>query len=431
MPAEPGAMDRVGDSGRHYGLDWLRIAAFGLLILYHIGMVFAPWHWVIDTAKSYPALIPPMAAVTPWRLALLFAVSGYASQKLFARSAGPRAFARSRNLRLLMPLAFGMAVLVPVEMYVQVAERGYPHGYWTFWTRHYWRVGEFYDRTFPSWEHLWFVVYLWAYTMVATALAVAGRLPGKAFAHWLGEGPRLLWTPIAAMGAMRLSILFVLPEQQGLFTDWPGHVVYFPMFLFGFTLAAHPALWEAIGRLWRLALIVAALAGAVVIAVEMRYQAEAVPPHLVMIADRFSRVAMGWAMTLALFHLADRYGNRDHKWRATLGEAVFPFYLIHHMAIVLIAWHTLTLRLNPWTEFAILLGGTALACAAFYLVGRSVPWLRPLIGLRSRNEGGTGPLPHGSLQSITLRGYPYPATHQDTQVGGRAGERAGAAPNVL
>ncbi|PCD04530.1 hypothetical protein COC42_09815 [Sphingomonas spermidinifaciens] len=63
-------------SGRHYGLDWLRIAAFGLLILYHIGMVFAPWHWVIDTDRSYPELIPPMALLTPWRLSLLFAVSG-------------------------------------------------------------------------------------------------------------------------------------------------------------------------------------------------------------------------------------------------------------------------------------------------------------------------------------------------------------------
>lgn len=27
---------------RHYGMDWLRIGAFALLILYHIGMYFVP-----------------------------------------------------------------------------------------------------------------------------------------------------------------------------------------------------------------------------------------------------------------------------------------------------------------------------------------------------------------------------------------------------
>ncbi|WP_315762001.1 acyltransferase family protein [Sphingomonas sp. Y38-1Y] len=370
-------------AGRHYGLDWLRIAAFALLILYHIGMVFAPWHWVIDTQRSYPELIPPMALLTPWRLSLLFAVSGYASRMLFVRSVSDTAFARSRNLRLLVPLAFGMVVLVPIEMYIQVATRGYPHGYWTFWTRDYWRIGQFYGREFPSWEHLWFVVYLWAYTMVTIALSRLGRLPGVRVATWLGEELRLLWAPILLMGFFRLGMLFVIPEKQGLFTDWPGHVVYYPMFLFGFTLAAQPRLWDAIERHWKLAALASALSGAIIVAAEMTWQGDAVPPHWAMAALRGADVAMGWTMTLVLFRLAERFWNRDHRWRRTLGEAVFPFYLIHHAAIVFFAWETLPLGLDPWIEFAILLGATAATCAIFYLVGSRIRWLRPLIGLRA------------------------------------------------
>ncbi|WP_052134192.1 acyltransferase family protein [Sphingomonas sp. 37zxx] len=376
---------------RHYGLDWLRIAAFALLILYHIGMVFAPWHWVIDTQRSYPALIAPMAALTPWRLALLFAVSGYASRMLLLRSDSARAFVRSRNWRLLLPLAFGMVMLVPIEMWVQIVDHGYPGSYWHFWTRDYWRVGSFWGELFPSWEHLWFVVYLWAYTMVAVAMGALGRVPGPRLVGWLLHGGRLLWVPIAVMGIVRLALLFTVPEQQGLFTDWPGHATFFPSFLFGFTLAAQPALWAGVDRLWKPALAIAVAAGAVVVATELRYQGEAVPPHLVMMADRFARVAMGWAMILALFHLADRYWNRDHRWRKRLGEAVFPFYLIHHTAIVLIAWETLGWGLSPWAEFALLLGGTVAACVGFYLVGRRVRWLRPIIGLASSSperEGG-------------------------------------------
>jgi hypothetical protein len=34
-----------------FDLDWLRIGAFALLILYHIGMVFVPWDYHIKTAQ--------------------------------------------------------------------------------------------------------------------------------------------------------------------------------------------------------------------------------------------------------------------------------------------------------------------------------------------------------------------------------------------
>ncbi len=31
-------------------MDWLRIGAFALLIVYHIGMVFVPWNYHVKTA---------------------------------------------------------------------------------------------------------------------------------------------------------------------------------------------------------------------------------------------------------------------------------------------------------------------------------------------------------------------------------------------
>ncbi len=43
------------DGGRHYGMDWLRIGAFQLLILYHVGMAFGPWDYQVKAAN------PPVA----------------------------------------------------------------------------------------------------------------------------------------------------------------------------------------------------------------------------------------------------------------------------------------------------------------------------------------------------------------------------------
>lgn len=384
----PGATLGHSRTQRHYGMDWLRIAAFALLIVYHVAMVFAPWAWVIHTPRNYPALIAPMALLTPWRLPLLFAVSGYASRKLFDRSGGARPFARSRAARLLVPLAFGMAAIVPIEMWVRVLETGYPHGYLHFWAMDYWRIGDFYGREFPSWEHLWFVAYLAAYTLLLAGviawrgMTVFGLLDRAT--DWLTHGTRLLWAPIAALATLRLALLFVVSEHQGLLSDWGGHSQYIPVFLFGFALAGAPQLWTAIARIWKPASAIAALAGAIVIAIELAWPGTAIPPHAFMALDRAARTAMAWSMILVLFHVAETWWNRDHAWRKPLAEAVFPFYIVHHPAIVLLAWYSLPLDLPPLTEFALLLAGTAAICFLVYAIGRRIGWLRPLIGLASK-----------------------------------------------
>ncbi|RYD20313.1 MAG: acyltransferase, partial [Lysobacteraceae bacterium] len=47
---------------RHYGMDWLRIGAFALLILYHIGMVFVPWNFHVKSLHVEDWVRLPMLA---------------------------------------------------------------------------------------------------------------------------------------------------------------------------------------------------------------------------------------------------------------------------------------------------------------------------------------------------------------------------------
>ena len=382
--------DATAPRSRHFGLDWLRIGAFGLLIVYHVAMVFSTWDWVIKSPITYPQLIVPLALLTPWRLPLLFAVSGYASRKLFDKSGEPGAFVASRNRRLLIPWAFAMVALIPVETWVRARIAGYPDGVIHYWLRDYWSLAPTYGPAFPSWEHLWFVVYLWAYTMaLAGLLAMRGWSAERTTvaADWLAKGARLVWTPIAALALAKLAVMFVLPEKQGLFTDWNGHLLYFPIFLFGFALGGKSALWPAIARAQRALVVLAVASGLIVTWVELAYAEHHMPPHGVMALDRVARIAMAWSMNLILFHLAERHLNRDHRWRATLAESVFPLYIAHHPAIIVLAWFTLPWGLSPLAEFALLLTGTFGFAITFYLIGREVSWLRPLIGLAPRLAG--------------------------------------------
>ena len=52
MSETPSSPLTAASPGRRYDLDWLRVLAFGLLILYHVGMYYvADWDWHIKSAE--------------------------------------------------------------------------------------------------------------------------------------------------------------------------------------------------------------------------------------------------------------------------------------------------------------------------------------------------------------------------------------------
>ena len=94
---------------RRYDLDWLRIIAFGLLIFYHIGMFYVTWDWHVKSPHASMAIEPLMILTSPWRLSLLFLISGVATAFLLDKTR--RGFFRMRSQRLLIPLIFGIGIL--------------------------------------------------------------------------------------------------------------------------------------------------------------------------------------------------------------------------------------------------------------------------------------------------------------------------------
>ena len=92
----------------------------------------------------------------------------------------------------------------------------------------------------------------------------------------------------------------------------------------------------------------------------------------------------GWLLIVALVGIADRWWNRDRPSRAMLAEAVFPFYIVHQTIIVVTGWWLKQAGAQALPSFAVLLAATVTGCWLFYAIGRSIDWLRPLIGLQQR-----------------------------------------------
>src|SRR3546814_12802835 len=84
-------------------LDWIRVGAFGLLILFHVGMFYVTWDWHVKSDHVSHAIEPLMLASSPWRLTLLFLVSGVATRFITDKLA-PGALAGRRTGRVLPPL---------------------------------------------------------------------------------------------------------------------------------------------------------------------------------------------------------------------------------------------------------------------------------------------------------------------------------------
>jgi hypothetical protein len=223
------------------------------------------WGFHIKSAHRITALEPLMLVLNPWRLALLFLVSGAATRFMLQKyRIGP--LLRSRSARLLIPLIFGMLVIVPPQAYDQILESlGYPAGFLDFYTQHYFAFGPQFCRPgpcllLPTWNHLWFVAYLWVYTMALGVVVVAA--PG--LVGWIERrlasalsGVLLLVVPSVVFAAYRLVLLPSFPSTHALFGDWYNHALFATVFLIGFLLAHSSAFWQAVERQRWVALVVA------------------------------------------------------------------------------------------------------------------------------------------------------------------------------
>jgi len=393
---------------RHFGMDWLRIGAFAVLILYHTAMVFTPWGFHVKTAQPVDGLSVAMLITNPWRLTLLFVVSGYASRALFAKSGGVARFMTSRASRLLVPLTFGIVVIVPPQSWVElVTQHGYTQGFGYFLLHDYFAFAAIDGVGLPTWNHLWFVGYLFAYTAALSLLLLVPR-PAR-LQEWFDaafSGWRALVIPAVYLVLSQVVIFHRWTDSQDLIHDGVAHLAYFPAFLFGFGLARSQPVMAAFVRWWKPAAAAAAASYAFGAGIEIAYPGSQVPPQWLGDQMLIAHQLQCWAAVAALIGLAERYLNRDAAIRPMLTEAVFPFYLIHQTVIVLGEFALKPLGLGAAAEFAILVPTTVVGCWAFYLIGREVNWLRPLIGLRRRTAGSTARR-HDPIPFSLVTGNPW------------------------
>ncbi len=380
-------------SQRRYDIDFLRVFAFSLLILYHVSMLYAEGEgWHVKSAYQTDALDMPRLLVNQWRMSLLFIISGLAISFVWSRNT-PGQFAVKRISRLLVPLLFGLAFVVAPQCYYEALSKGiiepgflkFMGQYLTFqdFPGEAW-AGE--EQIHWTWNHLWYLPYVLLYTLVLIPLAKLLDGPLLGVRQWF-QSLRGVWIVAVPLVPLILYGNFVFPKfpyiSHALLDDWYAHAMYFTFFLIGYLIGRNAEFWTELVRIRKVTLAMSIIVFALFM-VRVEFMPED-PSFLVEQAGLFVVYLNRWLWIVTLFGWGHYLFNRPMKWLPYATEAVFSWYILHQTITVVIGYEFSQRALGPVFEPALVLIATFGGCFLIHeFIIRRSRLLRPLFGLRRR-----------------------------------------------
>ncbi len=345
-------------SERRHDIDWLRVIAIGLLLIYHIAIIFQPWALFIAFIKSdeaLEALWTPMTMLNIWRIPLLFYVSGMGLY--FAmRKRNWKQLLLERTKRILLPFTFGIVAITPLHMFIFQKYYNMPLGY------------------YPHQGHLWFLGNIFVYVLLLLPLFYYLKK------HENGKIKRALSSIMSHPGGPLLislffviEILLVKPQQFALYAQtWHGFFNGFLAFFFGFLLVySGKIFWQTVLK-WRWL-----YAGLAIILYGIRFAllGAETPGYLIAIESN--------CWIFGVFGFGYKYLNKPSKTLSYLSQAAYPVYIIHMFALYSGAMLILPLDMPIILKFISIVVFTGLACYLIYeFIIRRIGFLRPFFGLK-------------------------------------------------
>jgi peptidoglycan/LPS O-acetylase OafA/YrhL len=287
--------------------------------------------------------------LTPWRLPLLFMISGAATwHALGTRSAS--AYARDRFMRLMLPLGFGMLVVIPPQVYVERISHGMPNrqspidftgSYLDFQSV---ASSGIYPNGNFSWHHLWFLVYLFAISVAALPLLRWLRTPNGE--RWRGRivdavaSPARVFLPAVVVVVIHVALRGRYPNTYALVGDWWNLAHYATLFVLGYVLVADARFRVATERARHVA---AVLWVAVAVArIAWFLTMPPAPPYSAgYVVALTLRGCAEWLALVAVLGYASRHLDRPSAALRWAGDRVPPFYIWHQTVIVVVAYYVI------------------------------------------------------------------------------------------
>jgi len=338
-------------TSRRYDLDWLRILAVFMLIPYHSSRIFDIWeYFYVKNPQTSIALTVIRAVLDPWGMPLLFVISG-ASAWLAMRRRSSLSYLKERVLRLIIPLVFGLIIVVPPQAYLAWLGQGNTGSFWEFY-RGYWII---HNPDLGNWVgdftlgHLWFILFLFLFSLIALPIFIfiKGRL-GTLVIDWLSRICKRSGSIFLFFIPFWFSEMLPGPSVGGV------NIFAYLMFLIaGFVLWSDERIQSAIDHSWRWAFYLGALTLGIISVVRfagIQFVDFSWQSTLFDAVKYFTT----WAWVIGLLGFGHRYLNRANRWLPGLSASAYPFYILHQTVIVLIGFYVVRWDIGIFPKYLII-----------------------------------------------------------------------------
>ncbi len=364
---------------RVYYIDWLRVIAVLLLILFHTARIFDIWDpfYTKNAETSSFLSYAVILFLNQWQIPLLFLLAG-ASTWFALRFRSGRQYAAERLKRLLLPFLIGILVIVPPQAYLARFQKpGYSQRYFQFLPDYFHIRGDLtgYSGLFTP-AHLWFILFLFVFALVALPFFLS--LKHEVGKQWISRVAALTGKPGGWLWfLLPLLVTGALPDIGG-----KNPFVYITLFIYGYILMADDRFRVILERSRWPALILSLITLAALIVLGMVN----LPAPKYSWGDILSfllRTCNTWFWMIALLGFGQRYLNRTNPFLKYASEGSYPFYILHQTVIVMIGYFVVQMTAGITVKYVLIaVASLAVTTLLYDLLVRRTNLTRILFGMK-------------------------------------------------
>jgi len=371
---------------RLYYLDWLRVLAMLGVFFYHNARFFdgfSDWH-VKNAATNLTASIY-RAFVEQWGMPLFFLLAG-AGTFFALKVIRPWQYVQERTLRLLIPLIFGMLIIVAPQAYYEAIHHG------AVINGNIFQIYIQYFKTLPdlNWYHLWFLEQLFIFSIVSIPIIIP---LGKMKTSIVSRIAVIFSKPWALLLVVVLCFAvnaFVYPDGFWGAHAWSGWNIINNLlfFIFGYILIANEHIMDTIKRIGWVALFLGIVASACLfLFVDELSNPTDYYGTSRYILSQLVQALNTWCWIVVIFKLGSRYLTQNNKFLKYANEAVLPFYILHQTVIITIGFYVVQWNSGVWLKYLVISSTSFIAIMAIYeLLVRRFNVFRFLFGMRLKRK---------------------------------------------
>jgi len=371
---------KVMTNRQHY-IDWLRVIATIGIFLFHNSRAYDYGDWHVKNALTSLGATQFVEFMNIWMMPLFFILSG-ASVYYSLKSRNGGTFLKERFFRIMIPwLLTGIFVMSPPQVYLERLSHGQFNGNFFQFLPHYFDGLYGFGGNF-AWMgvHCWYLMLLSVFSVILLPLflsrARTGVSPAQSIAMKLGKPwvLPLLWAPVGVVALLSSAVGLGFTEQMG---SW-DILSYAMFFILGYVLFASTSLQEAVRKQGGWFLLAAVIFSAAHIFLKFY-----VRPAFY--EDIDIRLFASWGWIVGLLWLGGRLLNFNSRFLAHVNEMVLPFYILHQMVIVIVAYFVVQTGLAiPFKYGITAVISFAVIVALYELLVSRIGVLRFLFGMRKK-----------------------------------------------